>query len=385
MRVLPFALCLVLAVMPPARAADPRRAGVRINEVTSGLSEPLGITAANDSSSRLFVVERPGRIRVIRSGLLRTKPFLDITGKVSTSGERGLLSVAFSPNYKVTGNFYVSYVDTGGTLRISRFHATPGSDVASTRETVLLSVSHPTYTNHYGGQVAFGPSNLLYISTGDGGGSGDPNGNAQNLRSLLGKVLRINAGKACGSLKYCIPSTNPFASSSTTRREIWLYGLRNPWRLSFDRANNDLWIGDVGQSTYEEVDHLPGTTGGRNLGWDCREGNLNTVSKYGGSYCSGRTFTAPVWTYGRSSGCAIIGGYVYRGSRWRTLLDGVYIYGDYCDGHIWGLARDSAGRWVNALLYGNAGQILTFGQDLAGEVYLGTAAGKVFRISAYRR
>ncbi len=381
-------LSLVLGaalLVPPAGAADPRAVRVGLVQVASGLAEPLVVTYAPDGSGRLFVAERPGRIRVIRGGVLRATPFLDIAGKVSTAGERGLLGLAFPPNYTSTGNFYVAYADAGGTLRVSRFRSTPGSDVASPVEYPVLSVAHPTYTNHNGGALAFGPASLLHVSTGDGGGGGDPNGNAQNLRSLLGKILRIDINRACGGVNYCIPSSNPFATSATARREIWLYGLRNPWRFSFDRANRDLWIGDVGQDTYEEIDHLPGTLGGRNLGWDCREGTLNTVSRYGGSYCSGRTFTPPLWQYGHSAGCAIIGGHVYRGTRYRSLLDGVYVHGDYCSGRIWGLGRDSSGRWVGATLYGNAGNILSFGEDQAGEVYVGTAAGRVHRLTATRR
>ncbi|MDQ1713715.1 MAG: hypothetical protein QOE45_3165 [Frankiaceae bacterium] len=373
----------------PAGAAtpDPRLVKAGWTLVAAGLGEPVALSHP-DGDARLFVVERRGRIRVIRDGRLKPTPFLDITKRVSTAGEGGLLSVAFRPDYKTSGLFFVAYTDANRALRVTRFHAAPTSDAANPSGVDILVVPHPGQTNHNGGQLAFGPAGFLFIGTGDGGGGGDPNGNAQNLGSLLGKILRIDANHPAGGRQYSIPSSNPFVRRAGARGEIWQYGLRNPWRFSFDRGNPDLWIGDVGQGDREEIDHLP-NTGGLNLGWDCREGSQDTSPGhspvYGGSYCTGRTFRAPTFEYTHSLGCAIIGGYVYRGSRYASLVAGDYLYGDYCSGRVWLLGRDAGGRTVAGQVATFPQNILAFGRDRAGELYLLSQNGGVYRLSFARR
>jgi glucose/arabinose dehydrogenase len=225
----------------------------------------------------------------------------------------------------------------------------------------------------------------LYIGTGDGGGAGDPYNNAQNLKSLLGKILRIDVDHRCGTLHYCVPTTNPFYGRSYSKYEVWEFGLRNPWRFSFQRGNGSLWIGDVGQNTREEVDMLAPGVKGRNMGWDCYEGTLNTVSTYGGSYCSGRTFTPPIFNYSHVSGrCAVIGGYVYGGTAYSSIMGGLYLYGDYCSGEVWGLAHSSSG-WLNALVGRDANAITSFGEGANGEIYLVDTSGTLRHLYAYRR
>ena len=370
----------------PANAVDPVHVGVRLSKVASGLSSPVAIAAPNDGSGRLFILEQAGRIRVWtpHSGLLGA-PYLDITSKVSSGGERGLLGLAFHPNFKSNGYFYVYYTNTSGNLQISRFHATPSSNKAdATSEFSLMTIGHPTYANHNGGQLQFWGS-YLYIGTGDGGGAGDPSGNAQNLKSFLGKILRIDVDHTCGSLHYCIPTSNPFYGKSYSKYEIWLWGLRNPWRFSFERGVGLLWIGDVGQNTREEVDSLSPVVSGRNMGWDCYEGTLNTVSTYGGSYCNGRTFTFPIYQYTHVSGrCAIIGGYVYMGSAQYSVMGGLYLFADYCTGEIWGLAH-TGGRWVASLAGKDSSSVTSFGEGSTGEVYVVDTGGTLWRVVGYRR
>ena len=377
---------LLPTAMQPANAVDPRHVGVRLSAVARGLSSPVAIAAPNDGSGRLFIVEQAGRIRVWtpRSGLLGT-PYLDIRAKVLSGGERGLLGLAFHPSFKSNGYFYVYYTNLSGNLQISRFHATPSSNTASgTTEFSIMTIGHPTYANHNGGQLQFW-GGYLFIGTGDGGGGGDPSGNAQNLKSFLGKVLRIDVNHTCGTLHYCVPSTNPFYGKSYSKYEIYLWGLRNPWRFSFERGVGSLWIGDVGQNTREEVDALNPNVSGRNMGWDCYEGTLNTVSTYGGSYCSGRTFTPPVYNYSHINGrCAIIGGYVYMGSSQYSVMGGLYLFADYCTGEIWGLAHTSSG-WVVSLAGKDSTSVTSFGESVSGEVYLVDTSGTLWHVVGFRR
>ena len=389
MRRLAAALALLLvglaAPAPADAGVDPRGLRLTVTKWIGGLVDPIAFDHAPGETSRMFVLERRGTVRVIRNGVLKATPFLDIRDRVNTSGEGGALSIAFQPDYHRTGHFFVSWTDANMTLHVTRFHAHPWNDVTGNRGHDFLTVPHPTYTNHNGGQLAFGPRGYLFIGTGDGGGSGDPGGNAQNLRSLLGKILRIDVAGGANGLPYRIPSTNPYATSTTNRREIWHSGLRNPWRFSFDRGNSNLWIGDVGQGAREEVNRTSGsTTGGANLGWDCKEGTLTT--SYGGSYCRTTGYTYPVYQYDtRTWGCAIIGGYVYRGSKYATLLGGTYVFGDYCSGRVWGLGPDSSGRLVAGQLGQFNGNILAFGRDAAGELYLLSSVGAVYRVGVYRR
>ena len=386
-----LAAALALLVLPatPAPAADPRNVTVGFYRISSGLGFPPAIGAPNDGSNRYFVTERPGRVRVrvTNVGVL-SKPYLDITGRVLDDGsEQGLLGIAFHPSFKTNGLFFVTYTDGQGDLRVSRFASTPRyNDVRAATEIVLLEVPHPTYQNHNGGMLVFGKDGYLYISTGDGGGGGDPFGNAQNVNSLSGKILRIDVNQSCSGKPYCIPSTNPFLSYSGRRKEIWHYGLRNTWRFSFDRSTGQIYLADVGQNDREEIDVAAGPTKAVNWGWDCREGALNTQSSYGGSYCNGRTFFGPVREYDHSNGrCSITGGYVYRGTTYASLLGGIYIYGDYCTGEVWGTIRTSSGSWINALVYDHPGNITSFGESPSGELFAVDAGGSLYRLTASAR
>jgi glucose/arabinose dehydrogenase len=332
--------------------------------VASGLTRPVDLQHAGDGSSRLFIIEKVGRIRILQNGQLLDFPYLNITDRVgSSSNEQGLLGLAFHPNYEVTGLFFVNYTDNNGDTVIARYRVTGDPNVADPNsETVLLHVDQP-FPNHNGGVLAFGPDGYLYAGLGDGGSAGDPLGNAQNLDTLLGKILRLDVDSAD---PYSIPPDNPFGN------EIWAYGLRNPWRLSFDRATGDLYIGDVGQNAWEEIDFVPaGTPGGINFGWNILEG----THPYDGGQQNG--LTPPVAEYSHSEGCSVTGGYVYRGSM--PEWNGIYLYGDYCTGTVWGLIR-SDGGWQNQVLFSDAGRITSFGQDETGEVYLILDSGQILRL-----
>jgi glucose/arabinose dehydrogenase len=336
--------------------------------VVSGLSAPVAIADAGDGSNRLFVVEQAGRVRLIKSGILQGTPFLDISTKVSCCGERGLLGLAFPPGYAAKGHFYVYYTDPAGAITVARYRVGANPDVADpASEQVLLSVAHPR-TNHNGGQLAFGPGDgYLYIALGDGGGGGDPDGNGQNTNTLLGKILRLDVES--GATPYGIPIDNPFASSGG-RPEIWAYGLRNPWRFSFDRQTHDLFIADVGQGLWEEVDYQSaGAAGGANYGWNIMEG----MHCYNAATCNQAGLTLPVTEYDHSLGCAIIGGFVYRGSA-QPALAGLYFYADECQGRVWGM-QQSGGGWKSRQLLQAAINPSTFGEDEAGELYLADYSG----------
>ena len=373
-----MALLLIPASTQAHAAIDPRLVRATLVTVARGLNQPVALSHP-PGDSRLFVVERPGRVRVIVNGVLLSTPFLDISSKVNTSGEGGLLSIAFRPDYRTNGIYFVAYTDANMTLRVVRYHATPTSNRSDPTGTNVISIPHPGYSNHNGGQIAFGPDGYLYIGTGDGGGGGDPNGNAQNRASLLGKILRINVGPSF-SPPYTIPADNPYRSSTQFRKEIWHYGLRNPWRFSFDRGNNNLWIGDVGQGLYEEINRT--STGGLNLGWDCREGTATTTY---GSGCASSGFTNPVHQYNHDLGCAVIGGYVYRGTRYSSLVGGHYVFADYCSSRLWARGPDASGRQVVGQLNRFGGPILALGRDNAGELYLMGASGYLYRIHFARR
>jgi len=346
----------------------------------------VAIATSPDGTGRVFVAEQGGRVRLVTSAGLAAAPYVDITSRVSSGGERGLLGIAFHPSFRTNGYFFLSYTDAEGDLRVSRFAANPARDAANpATEIGFMEIAHRDAGNHNGGQIAFAKDGLLYVSTGDGGGSGDPNGNAQNLGSSLGKILRVDINRASSTKRYSIPSTNPFVGRSGARPEIWHYGLRNPWRFSFDRQYDNIAIADVGQGAREEINYTPRGQGGINFGWDCREGTNDTSTQYGGTYCSGGRFTGPVSQYSTGGGrCAVIGGYVYRGARYASVMNGVYLYGDYCSGEIWGLAKNS-GVWSSALLLDHTGNITSFGEDQAGELLMADAAGNVYRIAAARR
>lgn len=339
---------------------------IKLDLVTNQLKQPVYATTAGDGSGRLFVVEKQGRIIIVRDGVPLPTPFLDITSLVGSSGsEQGLFSVAFHPRFTSNGLFYVDYTDKQGNSVIARYQvsaenpdlADPGS--AAT----LLYVEQPA-PNHNGGQVLFGPDGYLYIGFGDGGRAGDPWGNAQNLGVLLGKLLRVDVD---GGFPYAIPPDNPFVNRPGARPEIWAYGLRNPWRFSFDRATGDLFIADVGQNAFEEIDlQRAGAGGGQNYGWNVMEGfHCYPASKP----CDPSPYVPPIAEYGRDGGCSITGGYVYRGMRY-PQLQGYYFYGDYCSGRVWALREEAPDQWHQYELLDTALNISSFGQDEDGELYL---------------
>jgi glucose/arabinose dehydrogenase len=356
----------------------------KLTRIANGFQDPLEVVSAGDGSGRLFIVEQIGRIRIVKNGALLPAPFLDIRSLVTTGGsEQGLLSVAFHPQFRTNGVFIVNYTrssktpaDVGDTV-IARYRANPpSSDVADRTSGEALLVVNQPQSNHNGGLVMFGPDGLLYIGMGDGGAGGDsgpghaPEGNGQSLTTLLGKLLRIGVA-ATGP--YTIPSGNPNLGAGA-RREILAYGLRNPWRFSFDRATGDLYIGDVGQNAYEEIDFQPqGAAGGVNYGWPVWEGSH--------LYRQGPTKTPdtkPVAEYSHAGRqCSVTGGYVYRGTRIPALA-GFYVFGDYCAGKLWTLVR-FAGAWRLSPLRDTPYSISSFGEDEAGELYLVDRSGGVYR------
>lgn len=345
-------------------------------------TRPVVITHAGDGSKRLFIVEQAGRVWILDNGTLRTTPFLDIRSLVrSSSSEQGLLGLAFDPEYKQNGFIYVNYTseaEDGDTI-IARYKVSDSNpnEIDPNSATRLLRIEQPQ-TNHNGGDLTFGPDGYLYISSGDGGGGGDVGeghnpviGNGQDLNTLLGKVLRIDVRNTDTSdgLPYDIPADNPFAEDDApnSRGEIWAYGLRNPWRISFDRQTGDLFIADVGQGSIEEVNwQAAASTGGENYGWRCKEGNQNFAND---ATCAGGNFVAPILTYNHNAGrCSVTGGYRYRGDKVPALGD-QYIYGDFCSGEIWS-ASPTGSTWNSTLLLDTAMNISTFGEDEDGELYV---------------
>jgi glucose/arabinose dehydrogenase len=355
-------------------------ANLRFTEVTGGLSQPVFITNAGDGSGRLFILERAGRIRIVKNGALLGTPFLDIDQDVNSAGdEQGLLALAFHPNYASNGLFYTAHTAQDGSLVLSRFSRSAGNpDLANAGSRVtLLAIPHPVNTNHNGGTLAFGPDGYLYWSTGDGGGGGDLPNNAQNLTVLLGKILRLDVDS--GS-PYGIPPSNPFVDdpNPAVRKEIWAYGLRNPWRISFDALTSDLYIGDVGQAAREEIDFQPASsTGGENYGWRVMEGSL-CFNPSSGCDKSGKVL--PIAEYDHRTGCSVTGGYVYRGSLY-PLMGGHYFYGDFCTGAFFSLQGSPAGGWTVTPLGDTPYSISTFGEDEAGELYLADySTGKIYQL-----
>jgi glucose/arabinose dehydrogenase len=361
------------------------RVSVTLAPFVDGLTAPLAIVNAGDGTNRLFVAEQGGRIRVIRDGRSVATPFLDIGDEITTGGERGLLGVAFHPDYPRDPRVFVDYTDANGDTQVSSFTviASDPDRLDPTTETPILHVQQP-FANHNGGALVFDPSGMLLISLGDGGSGGDPQGNGQSLTTLLGKILRIDVGGNDAGHPYRIPVDNPFADGAGGRRpEIWLYGLRNPWRISFDRATKDLWIGDVGQNAWEEVDvQRAGQPGGTNFGWNRMEG---THCFQPPRDCQDPSLTLPVTDYGHDLGCTVIGGGVYRGSAQAALVGG-YVFGDYCSGRLW--AIDPAGDGYRAPTeVGDSGRSLSaFGEDEAGELYAADiGGGAILRVTATTR
>jgi glucose/arabinose dehydrogenase len=351
-----------------ASSAQFRGARMRLVEVAT-LEQPVAM-AVRPGDRALYLAEQVGRVRAVRGGELDPVPVVDISEQVNAGGERGLLGLAFSPD---GGYLYLHYTDLAGDHQVSELvmrgpRADPGS------ERSVLRIDDP-YGNHNGGQLAFGPDGHLYLGFGDGGGGGDPEGNGQSLGTLLGKILRIDP-RPGGGRPYRVPADNPFVDRGGARPEIWAYGLRNPWRFSFDPATGDLWIGDVGQNAYEEIDHEPAGSGGRNYGWNRREGRHPYA---GGARPAGAV--DPVIEYGRAGGaCTVIGGFVYRGQRIRGLR-GAYLYGDYCAGWI-RAARVRGGSVLEQRDLGlDVPSLSSFGVDTTGELYALSLAGPVYRIA----
>ncbi|HEV8636118.1 MAG TPA: PQQ-dependent sugar dehydrogenase, partial [Chloroflexota bacterium] len=347
---LPLFVAALIVVLPARAAVDwPRPVLV---PVVSGLTEPVHLTHAGDGTGRLFVVERAGRIRIIRNGALEASPFLDIRDRVEIGGaEQGLLSVAFPPAYGAKGYFYVYYTRRSDKANVIARYRLASADRADDASEALILVMPDPYLNHNGGIMLFGRDGYLYVGTGDGGSGGDPENRAQNLNGLLGKILRLDVES--GTQPYAIPPSNPNLGG---RREIWAYGLRNPWRIGFDRETADLYIADVGQNLREEVDFQPAASaGGENYGWRLLEGtrcfNPSTNCDPGG-------LTMPIAEYTHALGCSITGGFVYRGATYPRMR-GIYFYGDFCSGRLWGLTRDG-GVWTSQELLDSGRAISSF-------------------------
>ena len=356
-------------------------------------NSPVALTHAPDGSGRLFIVERAGRIRIWDGGALRT--FLDLRSRVNTNDsggdERGLLALAFSPEYATNGHFYVNYISSNSSPRgstvISRFTVNPANadDGIETSEEVILVIPQPE-PNHNGGQINFGPDGYLYIGMGDGGGAGDLHGsvgNGQANDTFLGKMLRIDVeGLPDPGLPYAIPADNPFLLDTQVPNEIWAFGLRNPWRWSFDRKTGDMYIADVGQYEWEEVNFIPAaSTGGENFQWRRVEG-FNTFNS--GTPLTKGTSTDPVFEYDHNAGSSITGGYVYRGSSF-PRMEGIYYFGDYNSGRIWGLQRDPSGNWIDRQFLDTSLNVSSFGEDEAGNLYVASLfTGDIYRLSDTR-
>ncbi len=401
-----FILGLALS---PAVAQSVTWPTIELQVYTSDLSLPTSITFADDNSGNLYVTEALGTIRIIRDGILQGD-FLDISDRVLVGGERGLLGLAFPPDYASKGYFYVYYTRSDGDIVVSRFHTFQGQNIGDKNsEENILVIEHSQFNNHNGGQLAFGPDGYLYIATGDGGGGGDTLGNGQNLGALLGKILRIDVESTASANQfsritpqqgggffvylpvvsmttspqqapaaYTIPPDNPFINTPGVAPEIWSYGLRNPWRFSFDRQTGNLFIADVGQGAYEEVNFQPaGSSGGENYGWPIMEGPVC----YNTSGCD-ETGILPVTSYSHASqpeACSVTGGYVYRGSEYASL-QGFYLFGDFCSGQIWGLIND--GSWQTQQLLDTTILISSFGEDQLGTIYAADyGAGTIYKIA----
>jgi len=367
------ALAFGLACGSSSPPAEMGTSGLVATPVVSGLSSPVWLTAP-PGDPRLFVVEQRGTIRIVKDGSLLPEPFLDLRPAVASGGERGLLGLAFHPDYASNGRFYVDYTDPQGDTRVVAYRVSASdpdrADPAS--GDTILAVDQP-YSNHNGGLVTFGPDGMLYVGLGDGGSGGDPRGNGQNRGTLLGAILRLDVD---GGSPYRIPPDNPFVGQAGFRGEIWAWGLRNPWRYSFDPASGLLYIADVGQNDWEEVDAVSATTGGLNYGWNVMEGR----HCYGSSSCDGQGLVQPILEYGHDQGCSITGGFVYRGSAMPDL-QGTYFYSDYCSGWLRSLRYDgTAVGEERSWDVGSLGQVLSFGEDAAGELYVLSANGTVYRL-----
>ena len=350
----------------------PPNFSLRLEEVASGLNSPVYATSP-PGDARLFIVEQPGRIRILQGGSLLATPFLDISSRVGTGGERGMLSVAFHPQYASNGFFYVYFTGTDGAIRVERFTVSANASQANAATAkVILTVPHPR-GNHNGGLAMFGPDGMLYLGLGDGGGGGDPDLNGQNINALLGKILRIDVNSGD---PYGIASGNPFATRTDARREIWAYGLRNPWRFAFDRSGGNLYVADVGQNALEEVNVVASTRSGVNYGWNITEGS----SCYNANSCNKQGLELPVLEYGHGGNqCSVTGGFVYRGSSMPELA-GVYFYADYCAGWVKSFTYNGGASDQRDWNLGSIGNITSFGEDSSGEIYITSSNGRVYKL-----
>ena len=353
---------------------------VGLEPVASGLAEPLYATSAGDGSGRIFIVEKAGTVRILQDGQVLEAPFLDITDRVgSDSSEQGLLSIAFPRDYAESGFFYVDYTDAAGNSMVARFSVTEDPNVADpASEAAILRQDQP-FPNHNGGLLTFGPDGYLYIGFGDGGSQGDPDGNGQSMQTWLGKILRIDVDpdNAPADRPYAIPDDNPFVDDANALPEIWAFGLRNPWRFSFDRENGDFYVADVGGTQIEEVNYRPADDlGGENYGWDIREG----TACHEQDPCDVEGAVDPVTEYTHDFGCSVTGGFVYRGSAFPDL-QGVYLFADYCSGLLWGMGRDVDGAWVRSEPIETGFALASFGEDEAGELYVTEfSEGTLYRV-----
>jgi glucose/arabinose dehydrogenase len=374
----------VIASDRPSGSSDvaaPQSVGPSLDLVASGLSSPVLVTNARDGSGRLFVVEQTGKVRIIAGGSLLPTPFLDLSSAISSTGEQGLLGLAFPSSYASTGKFYVNFITKSGDTAINEYRVSSDPNVADRSSGRRIITIDQPYPNHNGGNIVFGPNGYLYIGMGDGGSAGDPGNRARNIESLLGKMLRIDVSGTTGSLPYRIPPSNPYVGRAG-RDEIYARGLRNPWRFSFDRVTADLWIGDVGQDRYEEVDRSTTTTGrgrGADYGWKVMEGRACYSPSSG---CSTAGKVLPVVTYNHSAGdCSVIGGYVYRGSV-QTSLMGRYLFGDFCTGRIWSIAAAARAPAARALFLDTNLNVTSFGEGEDGELYVTATDGGVRHVVA---
>jgi glucose/arabinose dehydrogenase len=365
---------------PGSPGTDPGRIAVTLEPFARVTGGPLAMTAPDDGTNRLFVAVQQGQIWSIEGdGTVHPDPMVDLGPRLRSGGEQGLLGIALHPGFPTDPRIFVDYTDTNGDTVVASLTLDPANpnrfDPDSHRQ--LLFVDQP-YGNHNGGGVLFGPDGFLYVSLGDGGSGGDPHGNGQRLDTLLGKILRIDV-EAPGDLGYVIPEGNPFAGGDG-QDEIWHYGLRNPWRLSFDRQTGDLWIGDVGQNAFEEIDVAPAGVGGLDFGWNVMEGS----HCYNADTCSTQGLTLPVSDYGRDLGCTVIGGYVYRGATF-DFANGIYLFADYCSGNLFAinttLAALVAPSPLAPMVVGSASNgIAAFGEDAEGELYAMHLAGEISRV-----
>lgn len=355
------AIFLALLISTTAGAQN-----LALKPIATGLDQPLGLVNAGDT--RLFIVQQPGQIKIWDGVRILPTPFLDIRTLISCCGERGLLGLAFHPHYVQNGWFFVYYTRTNGDIVVARYTVSANRDVADpSSAAVVLTIPHPNFSNHNGGQLQFGPDGYLYIGVGDGGSGGDPGNNAQNLSMLLGKLLRIDVN----ALPFSVPPSNPFGNA------IWAFGLRNPWRFTFDRQTGDLWIADVGQNEYEEINFQPATSiGGRNYGWRRMEAFhcFNPTAN-----CSDASLTLPILEYSHSDGsCSVTGGFRYHGQFVR--MRDIYFYGDYCTGVIWGATQQANGSWTGTKRIDTNFMITSFGEDLNGELYVVSQSGAIYQL-----